>query len=171
MPVETDPIRFEVGKVSVRVKSSICDRLQLFNDTYRYYSIWWALQRAETCPGYRNVNTVHMISLQRSFDIEGFILVWCLTVEMPRAGRKCSPTGRLFHLQELYGREGGFQCNIYSDLFLSLARGPWEKTGEDKQWTIGFRGWAMVPAQHVPLRDVDYRGLWGAGRGGGGGSQ
>ena len=73
------------------------------------------------------------------FDIEGFIRVWCRTVEMPCAGRKCSPTGRLFHLQELYGREGGFQCNIYSDLFLSLARGPWEKTGEDKQWTIGFR--------------------------------
>lgn len=35
--------------------------------------------------------------------------------------------------------EGGFSRNIYSDLFLSLARGPWEKTGGDKQWTIGFR--------------------------------
>lgn len=73
------------------------------------------------------------------FHVEGFILVWCLTVEIPWTGRKCSPTGRLFHLQELYGREGGFQCNIYSDLFLLLARGPWEKTREDKQWTIGLR--------------------------------
>lgn len=72
-------------------------------------------------------------------DIEGFRHVWCFTVEMPCAGRKCSPTGRLLHLQELYGREGGFQDNIYSGLFLSLAGGPWEKTGEDKQWTIEFR--------------------------------
>lgn len=74
-----------------------------------------------------------------SFDV--------VQLKLPYAGRKCSPTGRLFHLQELRGtgggreagREGGFQCNIYSDLFLSLARGPWELTGEDKQWTIGFR--------------------------------
>lgn len=73
------------------------------------------------------------------FDPEGFTLVWCVAAAMPRAGRKCSPTARLFHLQELDGREGGFQRNIYSDLFLSLARGPWEKTAEDKQWTMGFR--------------------------------
>ncbi len=63
------------------------DKLQFFESTWshicRYYSIWCASQRAETCPGYCNVNTEHMISLQRSLTLRDSYLFDVLQLKCP----------------------------------------------------------------------------------------
>lgn len=78
--------------------------------------------------------------------------------KLPYAGRKCSPTGRLFHLQELRGREGGRISVQYLQWpFPLTGQGPMGTDWRRQTMNNRVQGWAAVPAQHAPLRDVDCR--------------
>lgn len=77
--------------------------------------------------------------LATTVDTDGFMLVWCCTVEVALRRKEVLTHWSPVPSSGAPREEGGFQRNIYSDLFLSLARGPWELSGEDKQWTIEFR--------------------------------
>lgn len=48
--------------------------------------------------------------------------------------------------------------------FPLTGQGPMGKNWRRQTMNNGVQGWAMVPGQHVPLRDVDYRGLGGHGK-------
>lgn len=95
---------------------------------------WELPQRAGSC------KVQHMISSRRSLPhwwVHTRLMLYSWSC--PTQEGSAHPLVACSICRSSEGGGRGFQCNIYSDLFLSLARGPWELTGEDKQWTIGFR--------------------------------
>lgn len=93
--------------------------------------------------------TRHTSRLTWSLTPEGSHVFDVQRLRCPLAGRKCSPTARLFHLQELDA--GGGILAQYLQWPLPLAgQGPMGKSCRRQTMNNRVQGWAAVPVQRGP---------------------
>lgn len=125
---------------------------------YRYNAM--CLPRSWDLPGYCNVNIEHMISVQRSLTLRDSYLFDVLQLKCPAQEGSAHPLVACSIFRSSMGGREDFSA-IFTVTFSSRWPGAHGKNWRRQTMNNRVQGWAVVPAQHVPLRDVDYRGLGG----------